>query len=171
MYQILRQPVPTTYTALTLDDVAISIKTGANEIHQKLPIHLELEFNRHIPNFQIYSDWSENLIVNGRNYTVIDILDGVKDFYKDHPNFKPYFNQLERLKAAAGAPGTYNDLWHMDAYKFVPLQGDMYKRFPDAKFTINIEADTFLFLDNLMRWLATVNPKGVFFSVSVYINQ
>jgi hypothetical protein len=38
---------------------------------------------------------------------------------------------------------------------------DAYKRFPDAKYYIDIEADTYLFLPNLLRWLSALDHTSM----------
>lgn len=48
----------------------------------------------------------------------------------------------------------------MNRYKFIPILADAYKRFPEAKWYINIEADTYLFMNNFLRWLAPMDPTS-----------
>lgn len=141
---------------LTVDEVGITYKTGASTI-QRVQIHLDSELNRTLPNFQIYSD-SKQTLQNGQGtFEVIDILEDLEPRYGSQPDFKLYIQQKEKLQRGGKLSTGYKKI---DKYKFLPLQGDAYRRFPNVKYTINIEDDTYVFLDNLLRWLSPLNPRG-----------
>jgi hypothetical protein len=48
----------------------------------------------------------------------------------------------------------------LDKYKFLPLHADAARRFPDAKYTVSVEADTFLFWNQLVKWLKERDREG-----------
>lgn len=48
-----------------------------------------------------------------------------------------------------------NTAWQIDKWKFLPLHADAYRRWPNAKWHIAIEDDTWLLWNNLVKWLKT----------------
>lgn len=56
--------------------------------------------------------------------------------------------------------GTASSGWQLDKFKFLPLHGDAYRRFPDIKYVVSIEDDTFLFWNQLVKWLKIKDKEG-----------
>ncbi|KAI9189790.1 hypothetical protein H9P43_001223 [Blastocladiella emersonii ATCC 22665] len=49
--------------------------------------------------------------------------------------------------------------WKLDAYKNIPAVREMYHRYPDAKWYIMIDDDTYVFMENLHRVLSALDPS------------
>nr|KAJ3404280.1 hypothetical protein HK105_003929 [Polyrhizophydium stewartii] len=50
--------------------------------------------------------------------------------------------------------------WQADAHKNLPGFRELFSRFPDADWFVMIDDDTFMFMDNLQRSLAHLDPDG-----------
>ena len=51
--------------------------------------------------------------------------------------------------------------WALDKFKFLPLHGDAYRTRPDAKWHVSIEDDTFVFWNQLLKWLKTQDHNAL----------
>jgi hypothetical protein len=146
-------------------DVAILVKTGASVIETRLPVHFDHELANLSHPIQIYSD-HETMF---RGHHVVDILKDVPERVSQQHDFQPYFAQKDQLAKGASLDSLEGG-WSLDKYKLIPILNDAYKRFPTAKWWVNIEADTYLFVDNLMRWLSSLDHHGMdFFGTPVLI--
>ena len=43
--------------------------------------------------------------------------------------------------------------WDLDMYKIMPMHGDAYRKHPDFLWQLGIDGDTFLFIENMLRYL------------------
>lgn len=141
-------------------DVMVTMKTGATEIHFKLPHHLKTTF-RCIPHYAIYSDLPEII----SDQTIYDALDSLpSSIVNKYAEFDLYrslraakyegFNLSTVTYENGQKPG-----WDLDKWKFLPLITKAYARKPDAKWFVFIEADTFLMWSNLLRYLSFLDPQ------------
>ena len=157
------------------EDAVLVIKTGSQVLWQRAPIHL-LTTTTLTPNFLIFSDLAERI----GNVPVHDCLKNVGPKLRvDHNQFgiyrqaklvKPFPGFTPKKDVFASAPSSrpYNveiakmDLkggWDLDKYKNVPILYQTYKAFPNKKWYIFMDADSFLFMGNTIRYLnANYNP-------------
>ncbi|KAF8475860.1 hypothetical protein BDZ91DRAFT_788522 [Kalaharituber pfeilii] len=154
------------------EDVVLVIKTGSQVIWQRLPIHLITTTTR-TPNFLVFSDLAERF----GNVPVHDCLKNVKPALKeDHKQFEIYrkarvikpfpgFTNLDAIPSTRPynldiAKMKLDGGWDLDKYKNVPILYQAYRAVPGKRWYIFIDADSFVFVGNLVRYLdATYNPS------------
>lgn len=133
---------------------------------QRLPVHL-VTTTTLTPNFLIFSDLPERI----GNVVVHDCLKDVQaklreshsqfQIYRDARKVKPFPGFTEK-EPAIPSLRPYNveiskmDLkggWDLDKYKNVPILYQTWKAYPNKKWYIFIDADSALFLGNMLRYL------------------
>ena len=149
-------------------DVVLILKTGSSSVWRRLPLHLLTTLaDSRVPNYAIYSDAAERL---APGVVTIDAIANVTDFLQEHDPevYRIYQTQQESIRPylyreQAGLPGdtvpasTDNgnaEGWVLDKYKFLPMLAHAWRSWPDAKWFVYIEDDTFIFWQNLLEWLA-----------------
>jgi hypothetical protein len=168
-------PSASSHTYLDSSDVLLIFKTGASTIWSRMPLHLTTTLaNGRVSNSVVYSDLSEQL---ANNLASIDTLWNVSNLLQiyDPPAYSSYLElkspqHANTYREHAGLPGDEpappeqpggNPLgWLLDKYKFLPMLTHAQRNWPGLKWYIYIEDDTFLFLDNILKWLATFSPDG-----------
>ncbi|KAF3932301.1 hypothetical protein ABW19_dt0206263 [Dactylella cylindrospora] len=143
-----RQPLPVPGA----DDSLLMIKTGASVLWQRLPIHMTRLKEIYAPNQVIYSDLEETI----QGHRVIDILANVSSKLSSSDEFKPYHEQKKlHAEGVSLADAHIEGGWTLDKYKWLPMFQHAYLNYPDMKWYIFYEADSFLFWNALNRWLIT----------------
>jgi hypothetical protein len=142
-------------------EVLAALRTGATEMVEKLPIHLNTTL-RCIPNYLIYSDLEEDI----EGHHVYDIFDEISQDLRDLvPDFDLY-HQLKRKgrdglsldgiahdgSGTAGSLG--NPGWKLDKFKFLPMMDKSLRQMPQAKWFVFVELDTYLVWSNLLGYLS-----------------
>jgi len=143
------------------EDILVILKTGATEIHRKLPIHFSTTFHC-IKHYAIYSDMAEE--INGHH--VYDALDEVdEEIKRTNPDFELYRQTQEYRANGEGVAelfkreGTSKKAWKLDKWKFLPLMDKALRMRPRSKWYVFIEADTYVVWSNLLEWLTKFNPE------------
>ncbi|KAF2139679.1 glycosyltransferase family 31 protein, partial [Aplosporella prunicola CBS 121167] len=145
------------------EDVLVIMKTGASEVQQKLPVHLETTF-RCVPHFAVFSDLEEEVA----GVHVHDTLDQVSEQIKQtNPDFQ-FYHQLREYRAAGRnvselVQGSSQAAWNLDRWKFLPLMEKALKTRPEAKWFVFIEADTAIVWSNLLEWLQRFDPSKPYY--------
>ncbi|GJQ12080.1 hypothetical protein GpartN1_g3871.t1 [Galdieria partita] len=126
-------------------NVAVAVKTGKGVWNSRIPAHMRTWWKR-IPNKIIISDWSEpsNSIIGLEQMVDEDLREemGISKLLRDiRDEDTPVFF------------GEVNDSFRLDSEKNLPGLATLYRTFPDAEWYIMIDDDTFIFLDNLARFL------------------
>lgn len=148
-------------SALDRDDVLLILKTGATVLWRRLPIHLSttLSPERIRPeNAVIYSEVYARI----GNHTAVDILAQLPQSVKDSPGFELYrsvrdWDDANYYIEQAGLPGDGEGPpggWRLDKYKFLPLMQHAGAHWPGAKWYLYTEDDTYMFLPNVLLYLA-----------------
>lgn len=151
---------------LQQDDILLILKTGATVLWKRLPIHLSttLSPERIDPkNTVIYSEIDAKI----GNWTVIDILDQFPPSVKNSPNFDLYhairdWDNTNYYIEQTGLPGDDEGPpggWRLDKYKFLPLVQHAGTHWPEAKWYLYTEDDTYMFLPNVLRYLSAYDHK------------
>ncbi|KAF3763184.1 family 31 glycosyltransferase [Cryphonectria parasitica EP155] len=146
---------------LSPEDVLLIVKTGGTSMWKRLLIHLTTTLApERIPlkNTVIYSDSPDTIGA----YQVIDILANTSSTTLSSSAFEVYHSQREYgannvYVEAAGVDGDDwgpQGGWVIDKYKFVPLVQHAGENWPDAKWYIYTEDDTYMFLPNLLGYLS-----------------
>ncbi|RMZ86538.1 hypothetical protein DV736_g6231, partial [Chaetothyriales sp. CBS 134916] len=145
----------------TTVDTIVIVKTGANEIYEKLPTLLLTALRDYDPaNLLIFSDLGQQL----GPYTIHDALDNVTHSVKSqNPEFG-YYRTLQEYQEngqdASRLRESFHDAaWNLDKYKFLHMVEKTWKMRPNRKWYIFIEADTYLVQSNLRLWLARLDSS------------
>jgi hypothetical protein len=151
----LKQNIVADY-AKGAEKVFLMIKTGGSVLWERLPIHMITTLTR-FPNFALYSDAPGSI----GGHEVIDILAHLSDSTLNSPEFSLYRHQ-RLLHDGHGSIG-YNDDrtnsgWDLDKFKNLPMLKHAYSVSPDSDWFVFIDADTYVFADNLMAELQKMNP-------------
>jgi hypothetical protein len=151
------------------EDVLVVMRTGATEIKDKLPAHLNTTFqcyNNHI----IFSDYEETF----QGHQVHDLLANVDDSVKNtHPDFSLWRRLRDHgrdsldaselsgsISTESGALGkTENEGWRLDKWKFLPMAARTLALHPSQKWYVFVEPDTYLIWSNLLDWLHRLDPS------------
>ncbi|PWZ03728.1 hypothetical protein BCV70DRAFT_154778 [Testicularia cyperi] len=142
------------------DDILLITKVGASTVHKRLMIHLAEQplSNLYIPNKFYVSDWPVKL----GPIEFYDALANVSDTVKELDEFKHLRHEMSALLQSNQDLDDMSEKdggWKLDKYKFLPMMGEAYRRFPNVKWYVMVEADTFLFWNQLVKWLATLNEN------------
>lgn len=153
---------------------------------QRLPVMLMEQYTlpkrsggqpwEYIPNVAYYSDadlWLDH------NTHFIDILANVSSDVRSLKDFNSSYTRIQELVRShqdpaklvpAGAAKWSNQAWLLDKWKFLPLHGHAYRRWPEAKWQVAIEDDTYLFWNQLVKWLkGKPHDEQKFFGSQMYL--
>lgn len=156
--ELLETPIIADY-APGSEKLFLMVKTGANVLWQRLPIHLSTILTR-VPNFALYSDAPGSIA----GYEVIDILTNLTDESKNTPEFTQYRKQKwlhDNVRVLEYTSLELNDGWQLDKFKNIPMITHAYNTSPNCDWFLFIDADTYLNLDNLMDLVKDLNPNQV----------
>lgn len=162
------------------EEVLVVMRTGATEIKDKLPAHLNTTLQCY-NNYIIFSDYEEDF----EGHHVYDLLANVEDDVKEH---HPDFALWRRLRDhgresldnselsgaisedSGGTGKTGNDGWRLDKWKFLPMAVRTLELYPNMAFYVFVEPDTFLMWSNLLDWLHQLDPtEPLYFGSEVQI--
>ena len=151
------------------NDTVVIVKTGSTELQDRLPIHLTTTL-RCYPNYLIFSDHEE--YYQGEH--IIDALDDVStEVRENHIDFHLH-RRLRQIGRKALAPEelnhgvasadawtghTDNPGWKLDKWKFLPMVKRTFEEFPNKKWYVFVEADTYILWASLLQFLAALNPN------------
>lgn len=135
-----------------LEKVQVVLKTGLAE-SERNRAHLA-SVTSCIENIIIVSDFEEQVA----GYDFIDVLDTLPATYGKDQDLDFYFTQRstrlnnESVELSSGG-------WKLDRYKFLPMVETAYQKRPHAEWYVFIEADVYMFWDNLFRLLDQYDPE------------
>lgn len=140
------------------DDIVLITKVGSATVHKRLLIHLAEE-----PLSSIYAPYrlyvSDYPLTLG-NINFFDALSNVSSTIASIDEFKALRGELRALMESNQDLEKMSDKdggWKLDKYKFLPMMGEAWRRYPRKKWYVMVEADTFLFWNELVKWLATLD--------------
>lgn len=149
------------------EDVLVILKTGSTELQDKLPVHISTTL-RCYPHYVIFSDYQETYL----GETILDALESVDPNVKaTHPDFELYRRLQEggraalkpsersgpvsRDQGASGKPS--NPGWKLDKWKFMPMVNRTFHDYPDKKWYLFAETDTYILWQTLLNYLAVLD--------------
>ncbi|TGJ87064.1 hypothetical protein E0Z10_g1676 [Xylaria hypoxylon] len=155
-----------------LEDVFVIVRTGSNEVHQKLPPLL----NTTLPCFQHYGIWSDRE-EEFAGLHIADALDEIDpDLLEQHSDFEYYRYLQEYGKGAVlsdevvgwvDAPNTGlgrdTPAWKLDKWKFVPVARKAYRQHPTSRWYAFIEGDTYVLWASLLAWLSDIDASQPYY--------
>lgn len=130
-----------------LEKVQVVFKTGVGE-GERNEAHLN-SVTSCISNLIVISDFPEQK--NGHDF--IDVLADLPKAYSKHPDFAAYYEQYKAHASNEGNMGTSNGGWKLDRFKFLPMMNVAHEQNPNAEWYLFLEADVYVFWDNLFRLL------------------
>lgn len=151
-------------------DVLLVIKTGATEIFSKLPTHLLTTLNC-VPDFMVFSDMAQQI----GSLEIYDALASISDKWKVedgtlstlYPKLKDYHSKGLEV-TGLGKEGA----WELDKWKNVPMAIGAWKKYPEKKWFVFIDADSAILWSNLLLWLGTQDAsQPLYYGSPVYIGQ
>ena len=151
------------------EDVVIVVKTGATEAFKALPIHLSTTLT-HTPDFLLFSDHEQQIgqyhIQDSLDEMSEDIMKGNKDFdlYREQKTFMALGQSPEFLELKGG--------WDLDKYKNIHMLAKTWQQRPNAKWYVFIDADSYLVLSNLFRYLDNLDHnKRLYMGSGAVVND
>lgn len=151
------------------DDVLVVVKTGSTELQDKLPVHFGTTFGCYA-DFVVFSDYEEEL----DGYHVYDALDQVSEEIRlEHYDFALWRRlQAEgrtslgsselsgKSSSSGGVDGKQeNPGWRLDKWKFLPMMNKTLSMYPEKKWYVFVEVDTYLVWSNLLQWTAALDAN------------
>lgn len=159
------------------NDTLVVFKTGATELQDKLPIHMNTTI-RCYPDYMIYSDLAETFEVSAIFDALADVNDNIK---LEHNDFELYrrlqqhsgravLTQAELSGATVSvhsvSGNTENPGWKLDKWKFLPMMRRTLQEHPDKQWYVFLETDTFVFFETLLAYLSVLDPTKPYYMAS-----
>lgn len=156
-------------------NIAISVKTGATEAAKKLPSLLNTSLSC-VRDVMIFSDLAQTVAGHQLHDVLSRIAPAVRDNNSDFDIYRQQIvlqskgreDDIPSLADMSAPPRTdwgrrRKAPWALDKYKFLPMLEMAYELQPEKDWYVFIEADTYLFWPNLIRWLTTLDPRQKLF--------
>ncbi|QIW97692.1 hypothetical protein AMS68_003210 [Peltaster fructicola] len=152
------------------EDVVFIIKTGATELEERMPVHFNTTL-RCFPKSLIFSDHGENYeghIVHDALGQVIDeIRLEAKEFdlwrrlhEKGRAGLDPSELSINDKGSNLGGGGNPdNGGWALDKFKNIPMVNYTIHKYPDTKWFIYVDADTYIMWSTLLQWLQMMDSS------------
>jgi len=151
------------------NDLVIIVKTGANEVYDKVPTQLLTSLSCY-RDILFFSDLEQQF----GGYHIHDAIENVPltiqrgnaefNYYHKLRWYKNHGKDISRLRETDGTAA-----WELDKYKFLHMLEDAWRLRPGRKWYVFIEADTYLVQANLFHWLRRLDPtKLVYFGSHAY---
>ena len=155
-------------------DTVIIVKTGANELYEKLPTQLLTSLHCYDDeDLLFFSDLEQNLGL----YTIHDALDNVTESVKINNQHFDYYRTMQQYHKDGQSVNTIvreqtrEAAWNLDKYKFLHMLEKSWKLRPNRKWYVYIEADTYLVQSNLRLWLERLDSsKPLYLGSPTYVN-
>ncbi|CZT44583.1 uncharacterized protein RSE6_04774 [Rhynchosporium secalis] len=151
--------------------LVVTVKTGATEAFQKIPIQLETTLGCvPLENVLWFSDMAQN--VGG--HLLIDALDQIPASVKNsNSDFDLYTKQQElkdpveisKLLKNMKSPEDDKQLaaWALDKYKNLHIVEKAFAAKPDADWYMHIDADTYVLWPSLVAWIKKLDPSKKYY--------
>jgi len=153
------------------DDIALCIKSGADVFYDRIPDLLK-SYPRYVRNKIIVGEKPGYRV---GNYTMHDVCTptygeiketywskGKKKDEKEEDSTKKETNEQNKNDKDDKNQGRKQDFtklgWQLDVYKNIPAFKLLYDTFPNAKWYMMVDDDTYVFLSNLKKRLSFYNP-------------
>lgn len=156
------------------DDVVVILKTGSTELQHKLPVHLNTTLQCY-PHYLIFSDYEETY----QKEHIYDALEFVNTTIKNtHPDFE-LWRRLQKEGSSALKPSELsgpfsrpqkdafgkpsNPGWKLDKWKFLPMVNRTLYEYPDKKWYVFVETDTYIMWQTLLNYLSGLDSTKPYY--------
>ncbi|ANB12476.1 hypothetical protein AWJ20_731 [Sugiyamaella lignohabitans] len=167
--EFLKQPLVADY-ADGAEKIFLMIKTGGDVLWNRLPIHLVTTLTR-VPFFALYADKPGSI----GGYEVIDILANVTQETYESRQFEKY----RKMRYLHNQHGVYDASqvkidggWDLDKFKNIPMLYHAYNASPESDWFIFMDADSYIMMDVMTKWLKTLDPNEILYmgSIAMYLD-
>ncbi|KAL7932362.1 glycosyltransferase family 31 protein [Trichoderma chlorosporum] len=145
------------------------LKTGHGDNKEKLNAQMDSTSACFTPDeLIIFSDLPEKI----RDHQAIDVLAYLPSSHYNATTFKLWEEYVAQKEMQAdgvlgtGAQENHINGWALDKFKFLPMMERAWAMKPNKEFYVFYETDTYIFWDNLFRFLQTYDPDA-----NVYIGS
>lgn len=147
------------------EDVLVVMKTGANEIEDKLTVHLNTTLSCY-PNHVIFSDYEEDLATGQHVFDAFKYTrTSIKETHRDFALWRKLQSEGRAGLPTSELSGTDSrekseDIrkktpgWQLDKWKFLPMLNQTYHLHPRMQWYVFVEADTYIFWSSLLPYLS-----------------
>lgn len=153
-----------------MENVFVVLKTGATEVQEKLPVHLQTTL-RCLPHYAVFSDLEEEVAGVRTHDTLRNVRNETK---QNQPDFGLYHRLstqgregLQSVDWSDDTEGPFgkpnNPGWRLDRWKFVPMVDEALDLRPDAKWYVFLEGDSYMVWPNLLAWLSRFDPSKPYY--------
>ncbi|KAF2224973.1 hypothetical protein BDZ85DRAFT_272954 [Elsinoe ampelina] len=163
-----RGPVPSPCWDLPgTNDILVILRTGSTELDHRFPVHRSTTlqcYKHHL----VFSDLEEHY--HGEH--ILDALESVDiNIRENHKDFDLYRRLKSHGRAAlntselSGSPAVLDHMsghvqnpgWKLDKWKFMPMVNTTFHKYPNMKWYVFVEADTFLLWPMLLQYLSLLD--------------
>jgi hypothetical protein len=168
-----KPPAPPCRGLKGAEDTVVILRTGSTELDDRFRVHLSTTTLCYA-HFLVFSDLEEDY--HGEH--ILDALSTVDDDIRtNHPDFDIYRRIQTQGRAAlnaselGGSPEAFermggnaeNPGWKLDKWKFMPMLNRTIHEYPDKKWYVFIEADSFLIWSMLLQYLSLLDPTEPYY--------
>ncbi|KAH9219261.1 hypothetical protein DL95DRAFT_292216 [Leptodontidium sp. 2 PMI_412] len=149
------------------DRLVVTIKTGATEAAEKIPVQLETTL-KCVPleNVLWYSDMAQKV----GEHQLVDALDAIPASVKDGNSDFDIYRKQQELQDPVKVVSLLKDMkhpkendklaaWALDKYKNIHIVEKSWNAKPHADWYIHIDADTYVIWSSLMAWIRKLDPS------------
>ncbi|KAK3703378.1 hypothetical protein LTR37_014484 [Vermiconidia calcicola] len=148
------------------NETLVVIRTGSTELQERFSIHLSTTL-RCYPNHLIFSDYEEDYhgehIIDALESVDSEVLANHADFalyrrLKDHgrAGLQPWELSGSDSQAIQGVGKDENPGWKLDKWKFLPMVNRTFYGYPDVKWYVFVEPDTYILWSSLLTYLSAL---------------
>ena len=148
-------------------ETLLILRTGATDIADRIPTHISTSlrfFEQHV----IFSDYAETFlgerVLDALELVDPDIVANKHDFdlyrrIKQHGRAALAQSELSGNQSQTPSSSGHTEIpgWKLDKWKFVPMVNRTFYEYPDMKWYIFAEGDTFVFWSTLHAYLASID--------------
>ncbi len=163
----------------TFDRVVITVKTGATEAIEKVPVQLQSTF-RCVPaaNILFFSDMGQQI----EGHEVLDALDTIPAAVKDGNSDFDIYRKQQILQDPAKIASILKDMkdprrpedlaaWTLDKYKNMHIVEKALALRPDADWYLHLDADSYVIWPSLVEWIQRLDASKEYFLGSLAYMQ
>ncbi|KAL3427940.1 glycosyltransferase family 31 protein [Phlyctema vagabunda] len=158
-----------------LENVVITVKTGATEAYEKIPTQLQTSL-RCAPHVYVFSDMAQSI----GDTKIYDVLEDIPaEITDENPDFDIYRKQ-KILEDPSKIPSILKDFknpknpdeyaaWTLDKYKNVHIVEAAWALKPEMDWYLHIDADTYVLWPSLVAWVEKLDPSNESFFGSLVL--
>jgi hypothetical protein len=137
------------------NEIVVVLKTGVNEVEQKLPVFLRTLFTC-THKVLVFSDVEQEY----KGLHIQDALTSLPRLLNTSDPDMIHYNRLQEAYKSGDTDSVDGDAsWKLDRFKNMPMTSMAYNAYPKAKWFVFIDTDTAIIWSNLVTWLSQLNHR------------